>query len=387
MPNFQTPHLKTLSFPCKEGESNFLWEAVCGSERLIFVNHESQDFFIKIVKKQKKYLVKNDKISRPSTVSFLQKALQNFQSICDAKATFSNIHTQKNRQKKSEDFLKPLEYFASRLEDKREIWIEVGFGSGRHLLYQAKENPNILHIGIEIHKPSIEQVTKLAKTESLDNLYLVDYDARILMEFLPSNRVGRIFVHFPIPWDKKPHRRVISKDFIKEALRVLKVGGKLELRTDSELYYSYASTLFMGLSRAKISINKNIDAPISSKYEDRWRKMKKNIYDITLYNDLFSDEIALPKPLIFKDDIEVSNLREKMEKTILRGDDWFVNIEDWYEIDLNKAMLKISIGAYDRPEHRYVILENKKAKYFPKPLFSTKSSKKAHEALCEWIKR
>jgi len=31
---------------------------------------------------------------------------------------------------------------------------------------------------------------------------------------LSSNIADRLFVHFPVPWDKKPHRRVISPQFL-----------------------------------------------------------------------------------------------------------------------------------------------------------------------------
>jgi len=57
------------------------------------------------------------------------------------------------------------------------------------------------------------------------------------MELIPSNIVGKVYVHFPVPWDKKPHRRVISTSFIEESRRVLKVGGQLELRTQRYCHY------------------------------------------------------------------------------------------------------------------------------------------------------
>jgi tRNA (guanine-N7-)-methyltransferase len=239
-----------------------------------------------------------------------------------------------------------------------------------------------LHIGIEIHKPSIEQVIKRAEAEGLDNIYVVDYDARILMEFLPANRVGRIFVHFPIPWDKKPHRRVISKQFLEEALRVLKIDGTLELRTDSELYYAYSLETFMSLSQVRLHVNKNADAPIISKYEDRWRRMEKSIYDITLYNTLHSNQNMAPKLLAF--DEMVTLCKPIDTKDIIRGDEWFVHIEAWYK-KAKGVLLKVALGAYDRPEHRYVIIEDSKARYFPNGIFATKSNIAAHEALCIWM--
>jgi tRNA (guanine-N7-)-methyltransferase len=382
MPNFQSLHVEPLQYPCTQGNTTFLWEAQNGREHLVYTTHNGHSFFIKRVVKGEKILVKGDKITRPSAVSYLQKALQDYQKATKAEAVYSNIYTQKNRHYRPSSLLKDLDFFAKELKDPREIWIEVGFGSGRHLLYQAQKNPNILHIGIEIHKPSIEQVIKRAEAEGLDNIYIVDYDARILMEFLPANKVGRIFVHFPIPWDKKPHRRVISKQFIEEALRVLKVDGTLELRTDSDLYYEYSLNLFTSLSQVRLHVNKNIDAPVSSKYEDRWRKMDKNIYDITLINSLHSKNKMVPKLLAF--DKEVLLKKQKNAKELIRGDGWFVHIETWYEIK-DGFLLKVALGAYDRPEHRYIIVKDNRASYFPNGIFSTKSNLAAHLALCEWM--
>ena len=384
MPNFQSLHVKPLEYPHTEGETTFLWEAVSGHERLICTQHNGHTFFIKVLNKGERILVKGDKISRPSSVSYLQKALQDFQKATNSEPIYSNIYTQKNRHYAPSSMLKTLEFFAQELKDSREIWIEVGFGSGRHLLYQAKAKPNILHIGIEIHKPSIEQVIKRAEAEGLDNIYVVDYDARILMEFLPANRVGRIFVHFPIPWDKKPHRRVISQQFLEESLRVLRIDGTLELRTDSDLYYAYSLETFMSLAQVNLQVKKNADAPIISKYEDRWRRMEKNIYDITLRNVLHSKEKMALKLLEFDENVELNKPKETKET--LRGDEWFVHIEAWYEKPKG-AILKVTLGAYDRPEHRYVIIDGTKASYFPNGIFATKSNIAAHEALCVWINK
>ena len=171
--------------------------------------------------------------------------------------------------------LKNIEYFASGFSIDKEVRVEVGFGSGRHILHQAAQNPDILFIGIEIHRPSIEQVLKQITIQNLDNLYVLDYDARLFMELIPSNIVEKVYVHFPVPWDKKPHRRVISTSFIQEARRVLKIDGQLELRTDSENYYAYSYETFISFNKTTLNINKNKDIAINSKYEDRWKKMEK----------------------------------------------------------------------------------------------------------------
>ena len=50
-----------------------------------------------------------------------------------------------------------------------------------------------------------------------------------------------------MPWDKKPHRRVINEDFINESVRVLKRDGFLHLRTDSDNYFNYSLNEFLKL--------------------------------------------------------------------------------------------------------------------------------------------
>jgi tRNA (guanine-N7-)-methyltransferase len=385
MPNFHTKHLTPLSLPHEENGVSFLWEARSGEETLVLAQCETKTFFIKQLAKKDGFLVKGEKVTRPSQVKFLQKGLMAYESATGATPHFSNIHTQKNRHEGFSAHLKTPAFFAQATTQAREIWVEVGFGSGRHLLHQASTHPDVLHVGIEIHKPSIEQVIKQAEGLGLNNLYVVDYDARILMEFLPANSVGRIFVHFPIPWDKKPHRRVISAGFVEEALRVLKKEGTLELRTDSDAYYAYALEVFMRLSRVKLHVNKNTDVAVSSKYEDRWKRLEKNIYDITLVNSLESPPSPLPTSLEFKENISLENLRKKPIGEVIRGKDWFVHLEAWYEINKESAMIKVAFGACDRPEHRYVIIERGQARYFPEEIFSTKSNIAAHETLLKWM--
>lgn len=74
---------------------------------------------------------------------------------------------------------------------------------------------------MEIYNPALTQVAKLAKVQNVNNILLIQSDARLLLSVLKSKSVEKIFLHFPVPWDKKPHRRVIGKDFCKECARVL----------------------------------------------------------------------------------------------------------------------------------------------------------------------
>lgn len=124
------------------------------------------------------------------------------------------------------------------IPDTDETWLEVGFGGGEHLAWQAAQNPRIGVIGAE---PFINGVAKLlvhVDEQALENVRIHFGDARPLMEALPVASLSRIFVLHPDPWPKKRHykRRMISPWFFEESARLLKSGGELRVASDIEDY-------------------------------------------------------------------------------------------------------------------------------------------------------
>ncbi len=387
MPNFHTQTLKPLSYPCTYKETTFSYEARSKrGNKLVMASTQGENILIRIHQKEGGgLLVKGDKVTRPTQASFLQKILIDFRDASEAQEQFSNIEPKKFLEVKHSPYLKEIEFFANHFMVEREIWVEIGFGSGRHLLHQAKKNPHIQFIGLEIHKPSIEQVLKQCELQGIENILVIDYDARLFMEFLPSNVVGRIFVHFPVPWDKKPHRRVFSAAFIEEALRVLHVNGTLELRTDSQLYFEFTFSQMMQLSKANVQVKKNAELEITSKYEDRWRKMEKDIYDVTLTNE--SASLPIPKlgTLRFDECVDFSKVRDGFKDDLLRGDGFFVHFEELFEIDDKSGLIRLSFGANERNEKCYILIQEGKLSYLPDRILATKSNLAAHTLIKEWF--
>lgn len=116
----------------------------------------------------------------------------------------------------------------------KKFWLEIGFGGGEHLAWQAEQNPGIGMIGAE---PFINGVAKLltqVDARKLDNVRIHFGDARPLLEAIASASLDRIFVLYPDPWPKARHfkRRIISPWFLAEAARVLRPGGALRVASD-----------------------------------------------------------------------------------------------------------------------------------------------------------
>ena len=94
-----------------------------------------------------------------------------------------------------------------------EVWLEIGFGGGEHLIWQATHNPDVGLIGCEPFEDGVVKVLSAVDTEGLANIRLHADDGRPLLRLLPEASVDRAFILFPDPWPKKRHhkRRLVSQ--------------------------------------------------------------------------------------------------------------------------------------------------------------------------------
>ena len=130
------------------------------------------------------------------------------------------------------DRIDPHALFAQPVDD---VWLEVGFGSGHHMAWQAAHNRNVGVIGAEPFINGVAGLLKLVDDESVqDNVRVLPDDARPLLDALPDASIGRAFVLFADPWPKKRHweRRFIGPANLPRLARVLKVGAELRLASD-----------------------------------------------------------------------------------------------------------------------------------------------------------
>lgn len=115
-----------------------------------------------------------------------------------------------------------------------ETWLEIGFGGGEHLLWQAVNNPHVGLIGCEPFEDGVVKVLSAIDAEHLANIRVHADDGRPLLRLLPTASVDRAFILFPDPWPKKRHRkrRLVSDETVAELARVMRAGGELRIATD-----------------------------------------------------------------------------------------------------------------------------------------------------------
>ncbi|MGP1485112.1 MAG: tRNA (guanosine(46)-N7)-methyltransferase TrmB [Campylobacter sp.] len=388
MPNFITSKINQSPYKSVQSNISFDWVAYGRNVNLIFTCAHGEKFFLLTKKRdEKSYVVKGEKLTKPAKIGLLQKALVEFKQSNCSEIVSEAIAVKNTHLIDTNSPVKNVSEILEILNSKKwsKIFIEIGFGSGRHLLFQARQNSDILVVGIEVYKPSIEQVAKLAISENLANVALINTDARLFLSLIASNSIDKIFLHFPVPWDDAPHRRVVSSNFVNEANRVLKVGANFELRTDSRAYADYCILNFMDLQNAKLQIFKNRNLAVSSKYEDRWKRQKKDIYDVIFSCDEVNDELNLPQRFEFDQGYDTKAIIENFKSFTRKFDDYFLHIEEIFIKNDDEILLRVAYGAFFQPEHFYVLVSQNSCEYFIKRPLITRQNLKAHVALKEYL--
>ncbi len=114
------------------------------------------------------------------------------------------------------------------------VWLEIGFGGGEHLAWQAAANPDIGLIGAEVFLNGVASLLAHVADAPPPNLRLFAEDARSLIDALPEASIDRVFLLFPDPWPKQRHhrRRFVQPANLDRLARVMRDGAELRMASD-----------------------------------------------------------------------------------------------------------------------------------------------------------
>ena len=122
-----------------------------------------------------------------------------------------------------------------------EVWLEIGFGGGEHLAAQAAAHPEIGFIGSEVFENGIARLVGTVARDELTNIRLFAEDARLLLNALAPDSLGRVFILFPDPWPKRRHhkRRLVAAATLDRLAELMQPGAELRLATDDPGYLAW----------------------------------------------------------------------------------------------------------------------------------------------------
>jgi len=167
------------------------------------------------------------------------------------------------------------------------VVLEIGFGNGDTLVQQARDNPELNFVGIDVHEPGVGHCLMKAKDAGVSNLRLVKHDAiEVLRDQIPAESLQRVNIYFPDPWPKKRHhkRRMIQAEFLELLASRLKPHGALHIATDWANYAEQIdevldhSAIFACDERREHGGDEPLDRP-RTKFEQRGLRKGHRIFD------------------------------------------------------------------------------------------------------------
>ena len=116
----------------------------------------------------------------------------------------------------------------------KDVWLEVGFGGGEHMVHQAEQNPDIGIIGCEPYINGVAMLLGKIRTAGVENLRVYPGDVRDMFDVLPDASISKAFLLYPDPWPKSRHhrRRFVTPEHLEPLNRVLKPGAIFRVATD-----------------------------------------------------------------------------------------------------------------------------------------------------------
>ena len=116
--------------------------------------------------------------------------------------------------------------------------LEVGFGGGEHLAYEAGRCPDVGFIGCEPFLNGVAKLVERIDALDLDNVRIHPNDAGELLDALPPASLDGADVFYPDPWPKRRQRkrRFLSEGNLGRLARALKPGAPLRFATDIDDY-------------------------------------------------------------------------------------------------------------------------------------------------------
>ncbi|MDY9917370.1 tRNA (guanine-N7-)-methyltransferase [Porphyromonadaceae bacterium NLAE-zl-C104] len=123
------------------------------------------------------------------------------------------------------------------------VVLELGCGKGEYTVGLARKFPEKNFIGIDIKGARMWTGASQALEEGLTNAAFLRTRIELINHFFAQDEVSEIWITFPDPQMKKTNKRLTATRFMEQYSRMLKEGGIIHLKTDSNFLYRYTKAM------------------------------------------------------------------------------------------------------------------------------------------------
>ncbi|HOG05810.1 MAG TPA: tRNA (guanosine(46)-N7)-methyltransferase TrmB [Paludibacter sp.] len=158
------------------------------------------------------------------------------------------------------------------------IVLELGCGKGEYSVGLAELFPEKNFIGVDIKGARMWTGAKDSLKKNLKNVAFLRTNIEMINHFFATDEVSEIWLTFPDPQMKKASKRLTSTNFMKRYQQIVKDGGLIHLKTDSQFMFTYTHEMIKANHYTVGMITDDLYASVSDDpilniktfYEQQW---------------------------------------------------------------------------------------------------------------------
>lgn len=172
-------------------------------------------------------------------------------------------------------------------ENDHPIILELGCGHGDYTVEMARLRRDVNFIGVDVKGARIWRGAKTANEEALENVGFLRTQIELIDHCFGPNEIDEIWITFPDPQIKirRAKHRLTHPVFLERYRNILKPGGIIHLKSDSEFLHGYTNGLLEVLNWPVLESNHDIYRntqrdpllDIKTYYEKKWLEKGKAI--------------------------------------------------------------------------------------------------------------
>jgi tRNA (guanine-N7-)-methyltransferase len=177
------------------------------------------------------------------------------------------------------------------------IVLELGCGKGEYTVGLAKHFPNKNFIGVDIKGARMFIGASEALEKGMKNVAFLRTKIDFIVDYFSEGEVDEIWLTFSDPQPKKPRKRLSSPLFIERYKKILKPGGIVHMKTDSDILFEYTEEQIKEHGYECLELTWDLYGSLPEKIDPQTRE----IFHIkTHYEQLFTAKGSVIKYCKFK---------------------------------------------------------------------------------------
>ncbi len=174
--------------------------------------------------------------------------------------TFSNVVQPSREELVNGSFAYKGKWNSDFFKNDNPIVVELGCGKGEYSVGLAEKYPDKNFIGIDIKGARFWRGAKTALENNLSNVGFMRTQIELIEYAFAKAEIDEIWITFPDPQIKykRTKHRMTNTEFLQKYKNVLKEGGCVNLKTDSEFMHGYTLGLLHGEGHEVLEANHNV---------------------------------------------------------------------------------------------------------------------------------